>query len=389
VLARLHFALEEGGVLLLGKAEMLLSHSDLFRPLDLKRRIFVKVPRHTVRERLAVINEGGGYEPMEYPLNYRRAREIALEAVPSPSLVIHHTGAVAMVNAAARRMFGLSGRDVGRPFQDLEISYRLTDLRSALELTQKEQRPLLIEGVAWPDAPGDTTCFDIHVIPLLEPGGFSIGTAVTFTDISVARQLNEQLELTNRDLESAYEELQSTNEELETTNEELQSTIEELETTNEELQSTNEELETMNAELQSTNEELQTINDELRMRTGELDEANDFLESLLVSQRGGLVVIDRDLRISVWKDQSAELWGLRSDEAPGQHFLNIDIGLPVEALRQPIKKILTGESDHLTVDLDATNRRGRDFRCRVSLVPLINRAREIRGVILLMAEATT
>ena len=145
----------------------------------------------------------------------------------------------------------------------------------------------------------------------------------------------------------AYEELQSTNEELETTNEELQSTIEELETTNEELQSTNEELETMNAELQSTNEELQTINDELRIRTGELDEANDFLESLLVSQRGGLVVIDRDLRISVWNDQSAELWGLRSDEAPGQHFLNIDIGLPVEELRQPIKTILSGESEHL------------------------------------------
>ena len=375
--------------MLLGKAEMLLSHADLFRPLDLKRRIFAKVPRDTIRERLSVINEGGGYEPLEYPLTYRRSHEIALEAVPSPTLVIHHTGAVAMVNAAARRMFGLSGRDIGRPFQDLEISYRLTDLRSALEQTQKEQRPLLIEGVAWPDAPGDATCFDIHVIPLLEPGGFGIGTAVTFTDISVSRQLHEQLELTNRDLESAYEELQSTNEELETTNEELQSTIEELETTNEELQSTNEELETMNAELQSTNEELQTINDELRMRTGELDEANDFLESLLVSQRGGLVVIDRDLRISVWNDHSSELWGLRSDEAPGQHFLNIDIGLPVEALRQPIKTILTGESDHLTVDLEATNRRGREFRCCVSLVPLINRAREIRGVILLMEEAAT
>jgi two-component system CheB/CheR fusion protein len=203
------------------------------------------------------------------------------------------------------------------------------------------------------------------------------------------RRLREELELTNRDLETAYEELQSTNEELETTNEELQSTIEELETTNEELQSTNEELETMNAELQATNEELQTINDELRMRTGELDETNDFLESLLLSQRGGLVVVDSDLRISVWNDQSAELWGLRTDEAPGQHFLNIDIGLPVEELRQPIKAILAGDTDDETIDLDATNRRGREFRCRLSLTPLINRARQIRGVILLMEEITS
>jgi len=79
------------------------------------------------------------------------------------------------------------------------------------------------------------------------------------------------------------------------------------------------------------------------MRTGELDEVNDFLESLLVSQRGGLVIVDRDLRISVWNDASAELWGLRRDETPGQHFLNLDIGLPVEDLRQPIRAVLTGE----------------------------------------------
>jgi two-component system CheB/CheR fusion protein len=389
VLARLHFALEEGGILVLGKAEMLLSHADLFSPVDLKRRIFAKVPKGNLRERLSVISEGGGYEPLEYPLSYRRAREVALDAVPSAMIVLHHTGAVAMVNAVARRLFGLSGRDVGRPFQDLEISYRPAELRSAIEQVQKEARPLLIEQVDWTDGPEAVDCFDIHVVPLAEAGGFNVGVAITFIDVSLPRRLHEELEITNRDLETAYEELQSTNEELETTNEELQSTIEELETTNEELQSTNEELETMNAELQSTNEELQTINDELRMRTGELDEANDFLESLLVSQRGGLVVIDSDLRISVWNDQSAELWGLRTEEAPGQHFLNIDIGLPVEELRQPIKAILAGESGHLAVELEATNRRGREFRCHVSLDPLLSRAREIRGVILVMEEVTS
>jgi two-component system CheB/CheR fusion protein len=142
----------------------------------------------------------------------------------------------------------------------------------------------------------------------------------------------------------------------------------------------------MNAELQSTNEELQTINDELRLRTGELDAANDFLESLLISHRGGLVVVDQDLRISVWNDQSTELWGLRTDEAPGQHFLNIDIGLPVDELRHPIRAVLAGDSAGETVELDATNRRGRDFRCRVSMTPLLNRDRRIRGVILAMEE---
>jgi two-component system CheB/CheR fusion protein len=388
VLARLHFALEEGGILFLGKAETLLSHGDLFAPVDLKRRIFVKVAKD-LRERMSVIGQGGGYEPLEYPLSYRRAREIAVDAVPSAMLVVHHSGAVAMVNAAARRLFGLSGRDVGRPFQDLEISYRPVELRSAIEEVVKDQRPLLLEQVDWFEAPDGIDCFDIHVVPLAEPGGVGVGVAVTFIDVSLPRRLHQELEHTNRALETAYEELQSTNEELETTNEELQSTIEELETTNEELQSTNEELETMNAELQSTNEELQTINDELRMRTGELDEANEFLESLLISQRGGLVVIDRDLRILVWNDQSAELWGIRADEAPGQHFLNLDIGLPVEELRQPIRAVLAGGSGGEAVEIDATNRRGRDFRCRVAMTPLVNAARLIRGVILAMEEAAS
>lgn len=143
----------------------------------------------------------------------------------------------------------------------------------------------------------------------------------------------------------------------------------------------------MNAELHSTNEELQSINDELRSRTGELNEVNDFLESMLISQRGGFVVVDRDLRITVWNDRSAELWGIRSDEAPGQHFLNLDIGLPVEELREPIIAILGGTSEQETVDLAATNRRGREIRCRVSLSPLLGRDRQVRGAIVLVEDA--
>src|SRR5262249_11719400 len=45
ILSRFHFALASGGVLFLGKAEMLLSHSGLFLPVDLKRRVFRTVNR--------------------------------------------------------------------------------------------------------------------------------------------------------------------------------------------------------------------------------------------------------------------------------------------------------------------------------------------------------
>src|SRR5204863_2602030 len=43
ILERFHFALAPRGLMFLGKAEMLLSHTRIFEPLDLKRRVFRKV----------------------------------------------------------------------------------------------------------------------------------------------------------------------------------------------------------------------------------------------------------------------------------------------------------------------------------------------------------
>jgi two-component system CheB/CheR fusion protein len=192
---------------------------------------------------------------------------------------------------------------------------------------------------------------------------------VTFTDVTRYQRLQQALSDSKREVETAYEELQSTVEELETTNEELQSTNEELETTNEELQSTNEELETMNEELQSTNEELSTINDELQQRTEELNDSNAYLEGILSSLTAAVVVVDADLGVRGWNTGARDLWGLIEDEVHGTHFLNLDIGLPVDQLRTPIRKVLAGEGQQ-ALTLPAVNRRGRQIQCRVTVTPL-------------------
>jgi two-component system CheB/CheR fusion protein len=183
---------------------------------------------------------------------------------------------------------------------------------------------------------GELTYLDIEVSPLFDSGNHILGASINFVDVTRYKHLQAQLQYSHQELEMAYEELQSTKEELETTNEELQSSKEELETTNEELQSTNEELEMMNEELQSTNEELQTLNEELQRRSEKLNQSNDFLEAIFTGLKGG-VVVDRDLFVQIWNDKLEDLWGLRADEAIGQHFLNLDIGLPIEQLRQPIR----------------------------------------------------
>lgn len=158
--------------------------------------------------------------------------------------------------------------------------------------------------------------------------------SVAFVDVTTSRRLQHDLEQVNQALEPAYEELQSTNE-----------------------------------ELHSTNEELSAINDELRLRSTELNRVNMFMECILASLRGGVVVLDANQHVLVWNEKAADLWGLRDDEAFARHFLGLDIGLTVDELRHAVKSCLSGETKPVEHVLHATNRRGRPIRCRVTCSP--------------------
>jgi two-component system CheB/CheR fusion protein len=386
VLARFSFALREGGYLMLGKAEMLLAHSDLFTPVDLKRRVFRKVPGATLRDRLMVLTEAG-----ERPVGSQRAREerirsAALETSPEAQIVVDAGGYLVLANARARTLFKLSVDDLARPFQDLELSYRPLELRSRIQQAYLDRRPSLVDEVEWPTASGEVVHLQVQVVPLLDDDQTLLGATIIFADVTRSRRYKEELEHANQGLEDAYAELQSTNEELETTNEELQSTVEELETTNEELQSTNEELETMNEEMQSTNEELHTINDELGLRTSELNQLNAFLESIWAGLGGAVVVLDPDLRVLVWNHGSEELWGVRQEEIQGQHFLNLDIGLPIDQLRPALRAAMSGENGTQSTVIQAINRRGRAVTCRVTCNPLLDSDKALRGVIVVVVD---
>jgi two-component system CheB/CheR fusion protein len=383
VLARFSFALREGGYLLLGKAEMLLAHPNLFTSVELKRRVFQKVPGATLRDRLMVLTEAGRPMGNTGPRE-DRVRNAALEASPEAQIVVDAGGYLAIANNRARELFNLKPEDLNRPFQDLEISYRPLELHSKIQQVYVERRPSQVHEVEWPTASGEIAHLEVQIAPLVDDNQVLLGASVGFADVTRSRRYKEELEHANQGLEDAYAELQSTNQELETTNEELQSTVEELETTNEELQSTNEELETMNEEMQSTNEELQTINDELGQRTSELNQLNAFLESIWAGLGGAVVVLDHDLRVLVWNHGSEDLWGVRQEEVQGQHFLNLDIGLPVDQVRPALRQAMSAEDGSRTTTVDATNRRGRPVRCRVTCSPLVGNDKAVRGVIVVV-----
>jgi two-component system, chemotaxis family, CheB/CheR fusion protein len=384
ILSRFHFALTEGGFLFLGKAEMLLTHTNLFTPFDLKRRIFTKIQKTNFRDRLLNITQAEDEEEGINVPKHLRFREAAFDANPVAQIVLDLNGYLVLANERARGFFNLTAHDLSRSLQDLELSYRITELRARIDMVYSERRPVTFQNVQWTTTSGDVREMEIQIIPLIDANAALLGVSVTFNDITRYKRLQEEVEHANQELETAYEELQSTNEELETTNEELQSTVEELETTNEELQSTNEELETMNEELQSTNEELQQINEELQRRTEELNQVNGFLESILSNLRVGVVVVDRNLQVQIWSRKTEELWGLRVDEAQHKNFLNLDIGLPVESLKQPIRDCLAQEKEFQEVYLSATNRRGKQIQCRINCTALKGSDQAVRGVILLI-----
>src|SRR5262245_6067197 len=256
IVHRFHFALREGGFLVLGKAEMLLNFVGAFQPVDLKQRVFIKLHMDLGAERLLT-----GYPEREERMLLTgpnaRLREISFDQDPTAQFVVDVKGHLLLANTRARELFGLTSRDLGRPLQDLEVSYRPVELRSCIDQAHERHQVVHVRELSWPTLGGEPRFFNVQVTPIVDAADAPLGSKVIFSDVTRQRELQEELQRSRQELETAYEELQSTNEELETTNEELQSTVEELETTNEELQSTNEELETMNEELQSTNEELE------------------------------------------------------------------------------------------------------------------------------------
>jgi two-component system CheB/CheR fusion protein len=383
ILRHFHFALRDGGVLMLGRSEMMVSHRDLFGAENLKQRIFVKQARPTPSARAGLFSGDRAEHPAGLE-DDRLSRDAALELGPHPHIIVSRSGRLTFANLPARALFQISRDDLLLPFAELALARSPVELLGPIEQAIRERRRVAVGEATYAPERGDPRRLEINVAPLLSSDNVAIGASVAFEDVTRYAALRTELEGNRRDLDLAYEELQSTIDELETTNEELQSANEELQTTNEELQSTNEELETMN-------EELETINDELRERTGDLNQVNDFLETILTSLEFGVAVVDAQQRVQVWNRRAEDLWGLRPDEAVDHHFLSLDIGLPSEQLAPALRAVLGGASERETRELEAVNRRGRTILCAATVLPLIgpvpSDGTRVRGAIVLMETA--
>jgi two-component system CheB/CheR fusion protein len=70
----------------------------------------------------------------------------------------------------------------------------------------------------------------------------------------------------------------------------------------------------------------------------------------------------------------------------GRSFLSLEIGLPVEKLKTPIRDLQEGRNDRKDMMLDAINRLGKQIKVRITASPHFDLHGKPQGVVLLMEE---
>jgi two-component system CheB/CheR fusion protein len=341
-------SLKPNGFMFLGSSETVGGFTDLFLPVDKKWKIFQR--RETGR-RLGVEFP---ISPLKSPIPEGRpvrayqdegispgilAEKTLIQRYSPPCVVINEKFEVVYFSTRTNRYLE---PPVGEPTQNI-LKMAKNDLRPALRAAVHkvlaEQESAVYRGLKLTTETGEET-LDLRVEPVTTPPSAKGLVIVIFEpsrtvqpvppqpvgqkdqgredDTSqdlMVRQLEEQLRITN-------EELQSTIERMETANEELKSSNEELMSMNEEYQSTNEELETSKEELQALNEELVTVNSELQNKVDELNTTNSDLQNFLASTDIATIFLDRQLRVKRFSPAMAKLFNLYPTDMgrPFQHF---------------------------------------------------------------------
>ncbi|MDQ6735822.1 MAG: PAS domain-containing protein [Nitrospirota bacterium] len=168
---------------------MLFTHANLFTLIDLKHRVFATSTNLGVRDRLRVLHHIGEEEAANRLTQQLRVRDLSFNIAPYPHLVVDLEGNVALVNDQTRAAFNLTSDDIGRPFRNLEISYRPMELRGPLEQAFAGQKMVRVPNAERPAPDPATQQFEVEIVPLMEDGRTIVGASLTFRDVSAIVKL--------------------------------------------------------------------------------------------------------------------------------------------------------------------------------------------------------
>ena len=306
VVSLFHFALRQGGLLLLGNAETVGAAAGRFEVAYKAEKLY----RHVGRSRPGDIGflAGDGKPRGKAERIPAQSRDAVLAELGRRLVLEAHAPAAVLVDRRNEALFSMGPTDrylrvaSGAATHDLLAMARpglRAKLGAAIHRAAAEGVAVTVPG-GRVQRDGHTVPFDVEVQPVTS-GGESL-LLVCFLDraqrgpkdaagsrpLRRTADLEQELDATRtelqvalRDLEVLGEEQKAVNEEALSVNEEYQSTNEELLTSKEELQSLNEELTALNSQLQETLERQRTTSDDLQNVLYSTDVATLFLDRAL------------------------------------------------------------------------------------------------------------
>src|SRR5271169_3060274 len=300
VLLLFHFALREGGVLMLGSSESVGSLDDRFEPISNAQRIYRQIGRSRPGEVDFPIGPGaaartlwpGRTSPASAPGISARdlTQRLLLESYAPASVLINRKYECLYFSGPTDRYLRVAA---GEPSRDLLAMAReglRNKLRAAIQQVSREHALAIATG-AQVSYGGSAVAVRIEVHPVQSEGEELLlvsffeeayrepraGRSVEQPDdLSRTEELERELDATRKELQSAIHELEIANEEQKAINQEAMSA-------NEEFQSTNEELMTSREELQSLNEELTALNSQLQETLERQRSTSNDLQNILDS----------------------------------------------------------------------------------------------------------
>ncbi len=311
IISVFHFALGEGGLLLLGSAETVGDASGRFVTVAKPERLYRRIgQRGSVPIDYTPLGQDGTRARPRAGQNPAQPRHAVLAELCRRMVIECFAPAAILINRKHECLYLLGPTDryltvpAGHPSSDL-LAMARTDvrpkLRAAIQQAGQTNQRVTISGgrLRAEDGPGG---YSIDVQPLKNEGEDLL--LICFTEapdtllgasgviveqdgarvVELERELSEtkgELRAAIRDLEISNEEQKIINEEALSVNEEHQSTNEELLTSKEELQSLNEELTALNSQLQETLERQRTTSNDLQNVLYSTDVATLFLDAAL------------------------------------------------------------------------------------------------------------
>ena len=364
-----HYALNPGGILLLGPSESLGRSAALFAPLDKQHRLFQRrgdgrapPPLDPQRRDMSATAIRSGVAAMQRSEDVieRAARDVMARHAPAYVIidrdheVLRFAGNTGRYlgpapGTASLNLFALLQKGLRAPAR-AAIQQATTQQRAAVQLGQVagpggEVATVRLVAEPIPDGHeatrGGRAAGGLCVLVFKEPVA-TVAPAGPARAVAAGGDAGRIAEL-EQALDTTWQQLQTTIEELETAKEEMTSAHEEFQSVNEELQSSNEELETSKEEMQSINEELQIINVEINRKNEELARLNSDLKNLLESTQIATLFLDPSLRVRGFTPAISDVFHLR-DADLDRPITEITARVPYPQLEDDVKRVLASLS---------------------------------------------